>query len=85
MTKEHFETLSYSETVKVNIGDYESRDFFLCFGNIKVNIEDGESFDAAFKRAKKAVRKKILKEEKIARLAASKFVDFNTKAKIRKK
>ena len=83
MKSEQPETLTYSESVKVNIGDYESRDFFLCYGHIRVNIEDGETFDEAYKRARNKVRGKISKEEKKCRMQSREFVDFDTKAKLR--
>jgi len=81
--KQQPETLTYSEAVKVNIGDYESRDFFVCYGSVKVDIKDGETFDQAYKRARNKVRKKINSEEKKARIQSRQFVDFDTKAKLR--
>jgi len=45
-------------------------------------LNDGESFDAAFNRARKKVTAKLYKREKKLRSASQEFVDFETKAKL---
>lgn len=71
--------LTYSETVRVNIGDYEHRDIFVSFGT---NVEKGESIDDAYKRARDIVRKKLSAREKKIRTLSQEYVDFDTKAKL---
>jgi len=71
--------LTYSESVRINIGDYEHRDIFAAFAT---NLNDGESFDAAFNRARKKVTAKLYKREKKLRSSSQEFVDFETKAKL---
>lgn len=72
--------LSYSEGVKINIGDYESRDVHISYSS---DVTDGEKVVDAFKRVKKVVRNRLHKEEKQMRLDAEGAVDFNTMGKLR--
>jgi len=71
--------VTYSETVKVNIGDYESRDIFIGYGT---DVNDGESFDDALKRAKREVRSALQQNETEIRRSSEQHVDFNTMGKI---
>lgn len=69
----------YSESVRVNIGDYEGRDLFLSYQD---TTQEGETPDQAFTRIKNFVRKKLYAAEKRHRLSSREFVDFDTKAKL---
>lgn len=71
--------VTYSETVKVNIGDYESRDVYIGYGT---DLNDGESFDDALKRARREVRAALQKNELKIRRSSQEHVDFNTMAKL---
>lgn len=71
--------ISYGETVKVNIGDYESRDVHISFST---DVEEDETVDQALVRARSTVRTHVTKYEKRIRLQTEEFVDFNTMAKI---
>lgn len=78
-TEQIGDRITYSETVRVNIGDYEHRDMFMSYNTVQ---EPGESIDGHFKRAQLFVRKKLLAREKKIRLQSQEFVDFDTKAKL---
>ncbi len=71
--------VTYSETVRCNIGDYEHRDVFVSLGT---NVMDGESNDDAYVRARDFVRKKLSAREKKIRTLSQEYVDFDTKAKL---
>ena len=71
--------ITYSETVRVNIGDYEHRDIFMSYATNRGPKEDR---DETFKRAQLFVRKKLFGREKKIRLQSQEFVDFDTKAKL---
>lgn len=71
--------LTYSENVRVNIGDFEGRDLFVSYQD---NVQPGETPDQCFERLKKFVRKKLYAAEKRHRMATREFVDFDTKAKL---
>lgn len=71
--------ITYSETVRCNIGDYEHRDIFMSYGT---NKESKEHIDDTFKRAQLFVRKKLFGREKKIRMQSQEFVDFDTKAKL---
>ena len=89
------ERISYYENIKINIGDYESKECGISysfdaagrrFANISksssVNKKNGETFEDAVERAAKKVRKALKKQEKRIRLASQEFVDFDTKEKL---
>lgn len=71
--------ITYSESVKVNIGDYESREVQLFYGT---DFEEGEGFDEALQRARSRVRKTLTTCEKRIRVASQGNVDFDTKSKL---
>lgn len=73
--------LTYSETVRVNLGDYEHRDVFISFST---DVEENETNSDAYKRVRNFVQKKSNFEEKKLRNHAHKFADFDTKEKLRK-
>ena len=86
--------VSYSESVKINIGDYEDRQFGLSitsdamgrrFGTISEKaskkIKD-ETLDEATERVIKKVRKRLKKREIQIRKASAKDVAFNTMDKV---
>ncbi len=73
--------ITFSESVKVNIGDYESRDVFMA---LSTDVADDESVSDAILRAKKAVRAELYKCEKVLRSEVKSLVDFDTTAKTRK-
>ncbi len=65
----------YSETVRINLADYEHRDFFC---SVSLNQEDNETLDDTYKRAKKFVTKRLYQRERKARVSAKDAVDFDT-------
>jgi len=71
--------ITFSETCRVNVGDYEHRDMFLSYSD---NVQEGETPTECVVRLKTFVRKKIYAAEKRHRMASREFVDFDTKAKI---
>lgn len=71
--------VTYGESVKVNIGDYESREVNLFFST---DVKDDEEFDDAIQRARSHVRKTITTCEKRIRVASQGNVDFDTKSKL---
>ncbi|MCH7561976.1 MAG: hypothetical protein IIC67_11560 [Thaumarchaeota archaeon] len=73
------EKVVYSETVRINIGDYEHRDSFLSYATTQ---KDGESLDCALKRAKIFVKKSLYAVEKKIRIQSKEFVDFDTMSKL---
>ena len=71
--------MTYSESSRVNVGDYEHRELFMSYQD---NVLEGETPDECFARLKSLVRKKLYAAEKRHRMASREFVDFDTKAKI---
>jgi len=71
--------ITYSESVKINIGDYESREVQLFYGT---DFEEGEEFTDAVDRARTRVRKAITTFEKRIRISSQGNVDFDTKSKL---
>ena len=71
--------VTYSESVKINIGDYESRDVFLSYAT---DVAEGETVQDAVVRSKNIVIASIKKTESIIRKKSAKFVDFQTKKKL---
>lgn len=78
--KEEIETVSYSESVQVNIGDYEHRNVHISFKTI---LNDGEEFEQAKARARNAVKKALYSEEKKMRHSSKNDVDFDTISRLR--
>lgn len=82
-TKQHHkleeDRISYSESVKVNIGDYESRDVHISYST---SVRAGEQIEDAFNRASKVVRKRLKVKEKRIRQASEEDVDFETMARL---
>ena len=72
--------VTFSETVRVNLGEYEHRDSFVACSS---DVEEGETEAEALKRVTLIVKKKSNLEEKKLRRHAHKFVDFDTKEKLR--
>lgn len=70
--------IAYSEQVKINIGDYESREVFFSYSS---NLQEGEDFETAAVRVKTAVRQQLHKYERKIRALTREFVDFDTKGK----
>jgi len=70
----------FSQSVKINIGDYETRDVFLSYAD---NVGEDESPASALKRVKKFVQKRIHESEKTIRFKSRKFTDFDTMAKVK--
>ncbi len=73
--------VTYSETVKVNVGNYESKDIFVSFST---DLNPGESVEDALKRARAEVTPRVEALEQRLRKRTRRFVDFDTMAKIRK-
>ncbi len=71
--------ITYSESVRVNIGDYEHRDVFI---SLSTDVQKNESVDDAVVRAKRIVLEQLRKVETTVRKKSAKFVDFNTKSKL---
>ena len=72
--------VTFSESVRVNIGDYEHREAFC---SVSLNQRDDEALDDAFKRARNFVNGKLKKFEKKTRFASKDHVDFDTMAKLK--
>lgn len=72
--------LSYSEAVKVNIGDYESRSVHISYSS---DVNKGESFDDACKRVTSMVKKKLYASEKKIRESIRDNVDYDVDYKMR--
>jgi len=75
MNKKTQDRISYSEGVKVNIGDYESRDIYYSYST---DVRKDEKPKDAFVRAKKTVQNRLRVGEKKIRQASEKDVDFET-------
>jgi len=71
--------VTYSEAVKINIGDYESRDVHISFSS---EIKEGETFQKAVSRTKVRVQKELLKREREIRQSSVENVDFETMNKL---
>ena len=67
--------ISYSEGVKVNIGDYESRDVHISYST---NVRDKEKPTDTFKRAKKVVRQELKITERRIRKKSEDDVDHES-------
>ena len=80
MKKDFTTSVTFSESEKVAIGDYESQDVFVSLTDA---VQDDETIEEAYKRVKKIVKKQVNKEAKKIRLWSKGWVDFDTKAKIR--
>lgn len=78
--EESLDRITYSESIKVNIGDYESRDFFV---SLSTDVQKGETVEDAILRAKKIVQPQVTRVEKKTRLQSKGNVDFDTMAKLR--
>lgn len=68
-----------SESVRVNIGDYEHKEFFVSLAS---DFGEGETFDEAYARVATQVSRKVRAREKKCRHKSREFVDFDTKAKL---
>ena len=67
--------ISYSEGVKVAIGDYESRDVHISYST---NVKKKETIKDAVARAKKTVQLSLKRAEKKIRVASEDDVDFES-------
>ena len=70
--------VAYSETVKINIGDYEHREVFFSYSSA---VREDETTDDAEKRVTRRVRKKLRAYEKKIRIQSREWTDFDTTAK----
>lgn len=77
--KETTDRISYGESVKINIGDYESREVYMSYSS---NIKEGETFDKAIDRVNSKVKRRLEKFEKKVRIASQDDVDFETESKL---
>ena len=71
--------VSYSQSVKINIGDYESKDIFL---NYASDLKKGETFNQAVDRIQKIVDARILIMERKIRNQFEDNVEFQTLKKL---
>jgi broad specificity phosphatase PhoE len=71
--------VSYSEKVKINIGDWEHREYFFGYSTA---IREEETFEDARKRVVTAVRKCLRPKEKKTRKLTQHFTDFDTMTKL---
>lgn len=71
--------ITYSQSVRVNTGNYEHKDIFISFST---DIKDKETPDKALLRAKKFVQASSKKVERRVRATSEEFVDFNTMRKL---
>jgi len=67
--------ISYSEGVKINIGEYESRDVHISYST---NVSNREKPNDALKRARKTVQTSLMKAERKIRKASEEEVDFES-------
>jgi len=74
--------VSWSEGIKINIGDYESYSVNI---SMSTSIRPDENEVHAMGRAKQFVQKKMRIREKQIRVASRKYVDFDTMAKLKAK
>lgn len=74
---EELDKISYSEGVKINIGDYESRDVHISY-SYSTNVRKKEKMIDAVKRARKKVQICLRNAEKKIREASEEDVDFET-------
>ena len=72
--------VTYSESIKVNIGNYESKDVFV---SLSTDVESTESVSDALLRAKQFVRPELRVIEKKIRIRSKRFVDFDTVSKLK--
>jgi len=75
MTEKTTDRISYSEGVKINIGDYESRDVHISYST---DVKRKEKPEDTIKRAKKTVQLSLKKAEKKIRKATEDDVEFET-------
>ena len=75
MSDEQPDRISYSEGVKVSIGDYEARDVHISYST---TIKEGENAKKAVSRARKVVQDKLKVCERQIRKSAQDDVDFET-------
>lgn len=71
--------ISYSEGVKINIGDYESRDVHISFSTA---VKDNEQPQESIQRARSVVREELRKYEKRIRVASQDDVDFESSERL---
>lgn len=67
--------ISYSEGVKVNIGDFENRDVHISYST---SVKKKEKFSDAVKRARKTVQLSLRSAEKRIRESSEEDVDFES-------
>lgn len=67
--------ISYSEGVKVNIGDYESRDVHVSYSTF---VKDKEKPKDTIARARKVVRQELKKYERRIRKSSEEDVDHES-------
>ena len=72
--------ISYSEGVKINIGDYESRDIHISYSS---DIQKDETFNKAFLRVSKKVKKCLEACEIKVRKSVNDNVDYDIDDKIK--
>lgn len=77
--EEDKDKITVSETVTVDIGDYEKRN---AFASYSTTIREGETADEAYDRADKQVMKRLKKKERLIREASEDDVDFETIEKL---
>ena len=77
MSKKQLDRISYSEGVKVSLGDYESRDVHISV-SLSTDVQEGKSVDKAIKKARKVVQNRLKIAEKKIRKSAEDDVDFET-------
>jgi hypothetical protein len=79
-TVNQVDRITYGETVKVNIGNYESRDIFI---SLSTDVESSETVDQAIVRARKIIKPHVVEQERRIRKRMRKFVDFDTMSKVK--
>ena len=72
--------LTYSESVKINIADYESRDIFLSVSDDPI---EGETSSECLTKLRRFVQSKLYEQERQIRRESREFVDFQTISKLR--
>lgn len=72
--------LTYSESARINIADYEHRDIFLSVSDEPI---EGETSSECLTKLRRFVQSKLYEQERQIRRESREFVDFQTVAKLR--
>lgn len=71
--------VTWSQSVRINIADYEHRDIHISYSTA---VRDGELPEKAVARARKKVQSILHKQERKIRLQSKDDVDFDTMSRV---